>query len=286
MDFCGNTQSVRLLETIVSQTLSRGEAPFPFLILAGESQLGKRTLAQHYAAQLTGIYAANDILFVEDLSSALGRKHVLKIQTPKTDPLIERADGSKYEDIGAREIKERCSMSSFSGFKVVILENIERLNTEAANSLLKLLEEPLPGRIIIATQSVGLPLDTLVSRGVLIRLQPVSENDIAARLGRMRPGISSQLRSDASKASLGRPGLALELLDTPDGTLLADLAKRPGSSLTARFKALQHIEDLDTFLDSLAVQHPSYVETIARSKKLLNTTVNRDALLFQLSFQL
>jgi len=56
--------------------------------------------------------------------------------------------------------------------KVVLIENIERINAAAANAFLKNLEEPLPNRLIIATVShQSQLLDTIISRAIVIRFQ-------------------------------------------------------------------------------------------------------------------
>jgi hypothetical protein len=53
--------------------------------------------------------------------------------------------------------------------KVVIIEEAERLNVHAANSLLKILEEPPPfGRFILLTDSVGTIPPTVLSRCVAV----------------------------------------------------------------------------------------------------------------------
>ena len=56
--------------------------------------------------------------------------------------------------------------------KVVLIENIERINAAAANAFLKNLEEPLPNRLIIATVShQSQLLETIISRAIVIRFQ-------------------------------------------------------------------------------------------------------------------
>jgi len=115
-------------------------------------------------------------LWIRDLSDVIGKKHILKIETPKDkeDRYIPLDPEGKthYEDIGIREVNHRLTTSPMGKQKVVLIENIERINAAAANAFLKNLEEPLPNRLIIATVShQSQLLDTIISRAIVIRFQ-------------------------------------------------------------------------------------------------------------------
>ncbi len=86
--------------------------------------------------------------------------------------------GIKIEDI--RLLKERVSVKPFQAQKkMFIIQEAERLNSAAANALLKTLEEPPAGVVLILiTQSVSQLLPTVVSRCQRIRFsQDTSGND-------------------------------------------------------------------------------------------------------------
>ena len=69
------------------------------------------------------------------------------------------------------------------GTRVFILAQAEEMNPAASNSLLKLLEEPPAGTILILTTSIpGRLLKTITSRCQLIRFDPLSETQIAQAL--------------------------------------------------------------------------------------------------------
>ena len=123
-----------------------------------------------------GQYFYHDFLWIRDLSDVIGKKHILKIETPKDkeDRYIPLDPEGKthYEDIGIREVNHRLTTSPMGKQKVVLIENIERINAAAANAFLKNLEEPLPNRLIIATVShQSQLLDTIISRAIVIRFQ-------------------------------------------------------------------------------------------------------------------
>jgi len=85
----------------------------------------------------------------------------------------------KIEDI--RLLKERLSVKPFQAQnKICIIEDAQRLNVAAANALLKTLEEPPAGVVLILiTASASQLLETVVSRCARIRFsQDASGNDV------------------------------------------------------------------------------------------------------------
>ena len=58
--------------------------------------------------------------------------------------------------------------------RIYIIKDCDKMNKQASNSLLKFLEEPVPGIIaILMTNHIGKLLDTIISRCQLIRLHRV-----------------------------------------------------------------------------------------------------------------
>jgi DNA polymerase-3 subunit delta' len=63
--------------------------------------------------------------------------------------------------------------------KIVLLENIERMNRSSANAFLKNCEEPLKNKLIIATTShPSSLLETIISRAIMIRFKEVNDDEI------------------------------------------------------------------------------------------------------------
>jgi DNA polymerase III subunit delta' len=71
------------------------------------------------------------------------------------------------------------STSAVGGYRVCIIDRLEDLNTNAANALLKLLEEP-PAKTIflLVTDAVGRILPTLRSRCRLLPLKPLTDAQV------------------------------------------------------------------------------------------------------------
>jgi DNA polymerase III delta prime subunit len=111
-----------------------------------------------------------------DASAALGKDQSIKIEVPEKEQYITTDDGKQWRDMGTRDINSRLQMAPNNNYKVLFLENIERMGIGAANAFLKSLEEPLPGRIIIATcSSVDHILPTIQSRAMILRTQTPSK---------------------------------------------------------------------------------------------------------------
>ena len=89
--------------------------------------------------------------------------------------------------IGDREHRRRTGLCHFISLtptggkrRIAIVDDADWLNQEGANSLLKTLEEPSPGAVIILiSTSVQRQLPTIRSRSQVIRFQPLSNADVA-----------------------------------------------------------------------------------------------------------
>ena len=94
---------------------------------------------------------------------------------------------------------------------------------EAANALLKLLEEPPgAGRFILTSSEPGLLLPTIRSRTVPLHVPPLPEARVRALLEE-RPGVGPKEAAWAARLGQGSPGRALAFL--PDGEELGPLEK-------------------------------------------------------------
>jgi len=113
-----------------------------------------------------------------------------------------------------RALKRTASMSTLENKgRVVIISDAHRMTVEAANSLLKILEEPHEGMTIILTSSQhNLLLPTIISRCQLLRFEPLSWQDIHAAL-MARKDIAEAKSQLAAKLSTGNFRRALALLD-------------------------------------------------------------------------
>jgi DNA polymerase III delta prime subunit len=93
-----------------------------------------------------------------------------------------------------RELKASMGFGAHEGsYRIFLIANAERLTPQAANSLLKLLEEPPSSWVLILTASdASLLLPTLVSRCQRVRLRPLQDSLLRTLLDEARAPAERQ----------------------------------------------------------------------------------------------
>lgn len=124
---------------------------------------------------------------------------------------------SEDTQIGIDEVRQLQQVLSYqpymSQFKVALIEEIEKLTVQAANALLKFLEEPIGDTVIIlTTNNLSSVLPTIISRCQVYRFHPVS-TEVLARVLQERGVIEEEAWERALEAR-GITGRALT--DTVD----------------------------------------------------------------------
>jgi len=101
------------------------------------------------------------------------------------------------------------------GRKVVVIDGAELLSDEAANALLKVLEEPPEGsHLILVAHDSGAVLATIRSRAATLALNRVPDEEIEVAL--IARGVAPNEASERANFAAGRPGIALKLGDDAD----------------------------------------------------------------------
>ncbi len=111
-----------------------------------------------------------------------------------------------------RELRHQLKFAPFEGIRrVIILEDAHKLNEEASNALLKILEEPPRNNIfILNTPEPRMLLQTLLSRCCHVRFQPLESTWILENLVQ-REGIEPFSAQKAARLSLGSNDRAQQL---------------------------------------------------------------------------
>jgi DNA polymerase III delta prime subunit len=116
-----------------------------------------------------------------------------------------------------RKLKSTLGFGSHEGsYKIVSIPNAETMTVQAANSVLKLLEEPPKGWIFFLTTSdASLLLPTILSRSQQIRLLPLSTESLNEMLALSESAseTSSEKRALVSRLAQGSWSRALSLLE-------------------------------------------------------------------------
>ena len=135
-----------------------------------------------------------------------------------------------------REVQHSLSLKPYqSKFRVAIFLRFQEANDNAANALLKTLEEaPAHAVLILTADSPEQLLPTIVSRCEILRLRPLPVAAIEADL--LERGIEPERARLLAHISGGRPGYARRLVD--DTSLLE--------------KREERLNDLQTLLPALA----------------------------------
>ncbi len=106
-----------------------------------------------------------------------------------------------------RQLKATMGFGAFDGaFRITLIRGADRMTSQAANSLLKLLEEPPPGWIFFMTAAdSSLILPTLLSRSQTIRLRPFTRDELRELLRATDLPIERHaLCADLAQGSWGR----------------------------------------------------------------------------------
>jgi DNA polymerase-3 subunit delta' len=167
-------------KSMLAGSLRAGKLPHA-LIFAGPQGIGKATLAFHLANLLLQNLDPASVQDIgsPDPTSAIFRQ-VASGAHPSvlhlTRPVNERTKGFKtvvtVDEI--RKVNRFLSMTAYDGgWRVVIVDPADDMNTNAANALLKNLEEPPAKTVfVLIVHSIGSMLPTIRSRSQTIRLAP------------------------------------------------------------------------------------------------------------------
>jgi len=176
-------------------------------LLHGPAGSGKRTAARAVAAELLARGAPDP---ENARTRALHGAHPdLTWVTPSgAHEMLRR-------DVGEAVVAAAAHTPFESSFRVFVLERADTMNDEAANSLLKTLEEP-PGYVVLLllTDRPTQVLPTIASRCQPVRFDPPAPAELAARL--QARGAAPAQAEAAARLSLGDGERAL-LLAVGDG---------------------------------------------------------------------
>lgn len=128
------------------------------------------------------------------------------------DLLLVEPEGAAIKIGQVRKLKEQLAFAPMEArMRVIILEDIHTMRREAANSLLKTLEEPAPGNLLILTADLaGDILPTILSRCQVIPFGPLDPEEMAAVL-MQEHGLEKAAALSLAAVSEGSLGRALFL---------------------------------------------------------------------------
>src|SRR5690606_21066232 len=209
------------------RAVESGRMPHAWLI-TGPRGIGKATLAYRFARfVIAGGGGAGGLSGVAPESLAIPPNHPVfrRIAAGGHADLLTLAPGMIHPDNGkvtqeivvdhVRRATEFLLMTAAEGgWRVVIVDEAETMNRNAANALLKVLEEPPPRcLILLASGSPGRLLPTIRSRCRMLALRALEDAHVSSLLARYRPDLGSGERAALIGLAKGSIGRALELAD-------------------------------------------------------------------------
>lgn len=195
--FIGN----RLLVDGLFRALRGNRHPHAFLF-SGPSRVGKRTLVRFAAQTILG----------GSVDAGVPRSGFSHPDYLVVRPEVRGESRGAITIAQARSLRRFLSATPFVGDrKVVIIEDADCLTHEAANALLKSLEEPPEDTLIfLVAHHIAGVLPTIRSRTVPVRFSLVSDHELKEGL-RLRGFVLAEI-DDALSFADGRPGVALKIL--------------------------------------------------------------------------
>lgn len=227
---------------LLTRTLQKKRLPHSFLF-SGPTGVGKTLFAR-------GLAAAINCRETEDKKPlyACGRcfscRKIAHGNHPDFQVIAPQKGAIKIAQV--RQLIQELEYPPYEAVtRVVVLEEVDAMGREAANALLKTLEEPLPGNLLILTaDSSQKLLATLASRCQTIPFAPLSLADTVDIL--MNEGVDAEEARLLARLTSGSPGQALRF--RLDGVvplwqeILASLMKKEVSLEEEIFSVLSFAE--------------------------------------------
>ncbi|MDX1447596.1 MAG: DNA polymerase III subunit [Acidimicrobiia bacterium] len=192
---------------LLRRELSRPAGAYLFV---GAPGVGKATVAMAFAG---GLVCPEGLTHDEPCRSC---RRVTSGNHP--DVVVVEPEGR--QSLGVDQARQTIVQSALtpveSNRKVFVFPEADAMTDQAANALLKTLEEPTPTTVfvLVVESEDDLPA-TVASRCRTVHFGRVPEEELVASLA-ARPDVDALTAADLARVAAGRPGLALGLLERPE----------------------------------------------------------------------
>lgn len=178
-------------------------------LFRGPAGVGKKSLARAFGNYINCQSPTAD----QDACGSCNSCHKLKSGNHPDQITIE-PEGVSIKIKQIRELKHALTFPPFEAdYRTVIITDIHTMRREAANSLLKTLEEPPPGNLLILTgDEAGDILPTITSRCQIVPFTGLPHNLLAEIL--VKEGLDPQGAATLAAVADGSLGRARLLADT------------------------------------------------------------------------
>jgi DNA polymerase-3 subunit delta' len=193
------------------------------ILIEGPQGIGKATLAFRFANHV--LHHSEPAEAPETIADpspaapitrqlAAGASHNLLHLTRPVDEKSGKMKSAITVDEVRKAGKFLAQTSGTGNWRIIIIDPADDLNRNAANAILKILEEP-PKRslFLVLTHAPGKLLPTIRSRCLPLALSPLSEDDLAAALDSLGAAPSGPRAGDVLSAARGSVSEALKLVN-------------------------------------------------------------------------
>jgi DNA polymerase-3 subunit delta' len=199
-------------------------------LIGGPQGIGKATLAYRFArfilsgavgngANPTSLHVNPEHPVFRRIRAG-GHADLLTIERPWHKDDEKKDEGDRRRRVGDLPVDEVRKIAPFlhltaaeGGWRVVVVDEAERMSRSAANAILKVLEEPPPrSLLLIVANNPGRLLPTIRSRCRKLTLSPLPESEVTGYLARHAPGLSEGDRLAIARLSEGSIGRAVALV--------------------------------------------------------------------------
>ncbi len=239
--------------------VARGDIRHAYLF-SGPPGLGRRTLAIRLAQALN---CEKPVVPGEPCFNCRTCKQIETMQHPDLTVIQAMDDDGNSKDGGTlkvdqiRELQRTINLKPYqSTYRVAMFLRFQEANDNAANALLKTLEEaPAHAILLLTADTPEQLLPTINSRCEILRLRPLPLETIVVDL--LERGLDEDRARLLAHISGGRPGFARRLVD--DATLLE--------------KREERLNDLQTLLPTSRVEKFSYADKLSKDKDAMRQTI-------------
>lgn len=237
-DIIGNAETVTMLKAIVNAD----RLPHA-LLFTGPAGIGKLKTAQAVSA---GALCVGDN--IKPCGVCASCRQLAYGSHP--DFLLVQPDGASLKIEQIRSIQHEMALAPYLSLRrVCIINDADAMTEQAANSLLKVLEEPPLGVVfILVTAAPQLLPVTILSRCRQISFQPLTYQQIEQLL--VSQGVAAQQAALVARLSGGRLGPALKF-NEPDGLVRREQAIAIAANLATAdmpwvWDTVQQLDKLET----------------------------------------
>lgn len=227
-------------------------------LLSGEKGSGKKLLASIFAAALNCEKHGSEPCFeCTSCHKALTGNHPDIIRVTHEKPDVIRVEEVRIQLVNTVDIKPYESR-----YKVYIIDEVEKMNPQAQNAILKTIEEPPSYAVLLLlANNPDALLSTIQSRCVRLNLKPVPSRDVREYLMKemMLPDYEAEIATAFAQGNIGRARMSVT------GDAFAEMAEKAvrlvkKSGDMQIYEIVEAVKDLsadkkniDTFFDILTL---------------------------------